>query len=113
LDNYKDVLLNPTAIFEVLSPSTELYDRGEKFFRYRNFLYSLIDYVLVSQVRPLVELYSSQRNGQWLYSPIDGLSGRMTIESIGCILELSEIYGRVEFPEIANLIQASDKTQPV
>ena len=101
LDNQKDVLLNPTAIFEVLSPGTELYDRGEKFFRYRNFLDSLMDYVLVSQVRAMVERYSRQPNGQWLYSPVDGLSGRIKIESIGCALELAEIYARVEFPEMA------------
>jgi Uma2 family endonuclease len=100
LDNHKDVLINPTAIFEVLSPSTEAYDRGEKLFRYRSFIETLMDYVLVSQIRALVERYSRQPNGQWLYVPVDGLSSRIQIQSIGCTLELSEIYARVEFPEI-------------
>jgi Uma2 family endonuclease len=100
LDTNTDVLLNPTAIFEVLSPSTEAYDRGEKLFRYRNFIETLMDYVLVSQRRALVERYSRQPNGQWLYVSVDGLSSRIQIESIGCTLELSEIYARVEFPEI-------------
>jgi Uma2 family endonuclease len=100
LDTNTDVLLNPTAIFEVLSPSTEAYDRGEKLFRYRNFIETLMDYVLVSQRRALVERYSRQPNGQWLYVSVDGLSSRIQIESIGCTLELSEIYARVEFPEV-------------
>jgi Uma2 family endonuclease len=100
LDTHRDVLLNPTVIFEVLSPSTEAYDRGEKLFRYRNFIETLMDYVLVSQRRALVERYSRQPDGQWLYVTVDGRSKRIQIESIGCTLELSEIYARVEFPEI-------------
>jgi len=100
LDTNTDVLLNPTAIFEVLSPSTEAYDRGEKLFRYRNFIETLMDYVLVSQRRALVERYSRQPDGQWLYVTVDGRSKRIQIESIGCTLELSEIYARVEFPEV-------------
>jgi Uma2 family endonuclease len=100
LDEHKDVLLNPTAVFEVLSPGTEAYDRGEKFLRYRNGIETLIDYVLVSQIRALVERYSRQPDGQWLYVTVDGLSKRIQIESIRCTLELSEIYARVEFPEV-------------
>ena len=56
------------AIFEMLSLSTEAYDRGEKFFRYQNFLNSLVEYVLVSQHRPLVEQFARQTGGQWLCS---------------------------------------------
>src|SRR5215467_13642621 len=100
LDTQKDVLLNPTAIFEVLSPSTEAYDRGEKFLRYRNFIESLRDYVLISQLRALVERYTRQSNGQWVYLPVEGLTGNITIDSTGCTLQLSEIYDCVEFAEI-------------
>jgi len=102
LDSHRDVLLNPVAIFEVLSPTTEAYDRGEKFFRYRNFIHTLADYLLVSQQRPLVEHFIRQdQGGQWLYVPVEGLSSKFHIRSIGCHLELSEIYARVDFSEAA------------
>jgi len=102
LDNHKDVLLNPVVIFEVLSPSTEAYDRGEKFVRYQNFLSSLVEYLLVSQHRALVGQFSRQPgSGQWLYSMAEGLAANVIIRSIGCRLELAEIYARVEFPELA------------
>ncbi len=64
-DEHGDVLLNPTAIFEVLSPSTERYDRGEKFMQYRKGIASLHDYVLVSQFDALVEHYSRKENDTW------------------------------------------------
>src|SRR5262245_5650300 len=102
LDSHKDVLLNPVAIFEVLSPTTEAYDRGEKFFRYRNFIDTLSDYLLVSQHRPLVEHLVRQDNrGQWLYVPVEGLSSKLHTRSIDCRLELSEIYARVDFSQPA------------
>ena len=55
-DRHRDTLLNPTAIFEILSRSTEGYDRGEKFANYRT-LESLTDFIMISQYRPLVEHY--------------------------------------------------------
>lgn len=97
-DKRKDVLLNPVVIFEVLSPSTVWYDRGAKFFRYQTFLPSLLDYVLVWQDQPAVELFSRWEDGNWFYTPVQGLSAKMTIPSINCVLELSEIYSRVTFP---------------
>jgi Uma2 family endonuclease len=100
LDRHKDVLVNPTAIFEVLSPSTEAYDRGEKFMRYRNFIETLVDYLLVSQIRPLIDHFVRRPDGQWLYSSVDELSGSVEIASIGCRLDLVEIYARVDFPEV-------------
>jgi len=100
LDSHKDVLLNPVVIFEVLSPTTEAYDRGEKFFRYRNFIDTLADYLLVSQHRPLVEHFVRQPDGgQWLYVPVEGLSSNLLVRSIGCRIELSEIYARVDFSQ--------------
>jgi Uma2 family endonuclease len=100
LDSHTDVLLNPRVIFEVLSPNTEAYDRGEKFLRYRNYIATLTDYIMVSQTRPLVEHYVQRPDGQWLYFLFEGLSADITIDSIQCHLDLSEIYARVEFPDL-------------
>lgn len=97
-DQFGDVLLNPKVIFEVLSPSTESFDRGEKFERYRAFNESLTDYVLVSQKKPLIEHFQRQPNGQWLMTEVRGMEGELHIASIDCRLKLAEIYDRVEFP---------------
>jgi Uma2 family endonuclease len=91
-DEHGDVLLNPTVIFEVLSPSTEAYDRGEKFQRYRTEIESLQDYVLVSQDKPRVEHYSRQPDGAWLLSETDGLSSELSLCSIDCRIPLAEVY---------------------
>jgi len=100
LDKHQDVLLNPTVVFEILSPSTESFDRGEKFWRYRAHLESLTDYVLISQAYPLVEHYRRQADGQWLLNPISGLDGVLKIDSIDCSLPLAELYYGVEFPAL-------------
>ena len=92
------MLLNPTVIIEVLSPATEAFDRGEKWERYRTWLPSLTDYVLVSQHRPGVEHYSRHTEGRWLLTPADGLEAVLLIESINCTLPLAEVYDRVAFP---------------
>lgn len=97
-DERRDVLTNPTVVFEVLSPSTEAYDRGEKFLRYRTQIATLREYVLVSQHRPLVEHYVRQPDGSWGYSSAGDLSGAIDLPSIDCRLPLSEIYDRVIFP---------------
>lgn len=94
-DSSVDTLLNPTVIFEVLSSSTEAFDRGEKFSHYRR-LGSLTDYLLISQDRPRVEHYRRQEGGFWLFSEIEGLDARLVLESIGVELSLQEIYERVE-----------------
>jgi Uma2 family endonuclease len=90
-----DVLLNPTVVFEVLSKSTETYDRGDKFAEYRQ-RESLQAYVLVSQLMPRIEIYRRQGN-DWLFSEISGLEKTLKLESIGCELELSEVYDKVDF----------------
>ncbi len=97
-DRHLDTLLNPTVIIEVLSDSTEAYDRGDKFAHYRT-LESLTDYLLVAQDKPRIEHYSRQPDGQWLYSAADGLDARAEIAAIGCVLQLTEVYDRVEFPD--------------
>jgi Uma2 family endonuclease len=97
-DEHRDVLLNPTVIIEVLSPSTEGFDRGEKFQRYRTHLETLSDYILVSSDKPLIEHFRRQTAGQWLYSGVEGLEGRLELTSIDCRLPLAEVYERIEFP---------------
>jgi Uma2 family endonuclease len=97
-DQYRDVLLNPSVIIEVLSKSTEVFDRGEKFIRYRTWLPTLTDYLLVSQEKPVIEHYRRQPNGEWLLATVSGLDASLTIASIGCELKLSEVYDGVNFP---------------
>lgn len=97
-DERRDILTNPTVVFEVLSPSTEAYDRGEKFLRYRTQIAALREYVLVSQHRPLVEHYVRQPDGTWSYSSAGDLSEAIDLPSIDCRLPLSEIYDRIIFP---------------
>jgi Uma2 family endonuclease len=99
LDGNKDVVLNPTAIVEVLSPSTEALDRGEKFTRYQSWNPTLQDYVLVSQDKPQIEHYSRQSDGSWLYRRHVGLEAGVTLRSIGCTLKSADVYDRIVFSE--------------
>jgi len=99
LDEHRDVLLNPTVIIEVLSPGTEGFNRREKFWRYRRYLDSFTDYVLVTQDFPLIEHFRRQSNDEWLMTTAAGLEGSIRLDSINCTLRLSEVYDRVTFPE--------------
>lgn len=103
-DKHKDVLVNPVVIFEVLSPSTEWYDRGEKHLRYRDELESMTDYILVAQEYPHVDHYTRRPDG-WLYGMASGLEGKLDIANINCTLRLADVYERVEFPEIEQLAE--------
>ena len=96
-DDVFDTLLNPITIVEVLSPSTETYDRGAKFGHYRQ-LESLKEYILVSQDKVLVEHYSHQAS-QWIFTDFQRLEQQLPLASIQCELPLQEIYERVTFPE--------------
>jgi Uma2 family endonuclease len=98
-DRQVDTLINPTLIVEVLSPSTEGYDRGEKFAHYRR-LESLQDYVLVAQDKVRVEHFvrRDDASGQWVLTEISEPGGTLHLASIGCDLSLSDIYDRVESP---------------
>ena len=97
-DDVFDTLLNPTVIVEVLSPSTEAYDRGEKFEHYRQ-IPSLKEYVIVSQDRVRVEHYLRQGGTQWLLTELDAPEDVLPLISIACDLTLHHIYRRVEFSE--------------
>ena len=93
------LLTNPRVIFEVLSPSTMAYDRGEKWEFYQQ-LPSLMEYLLVWQDRPQIEQYSRQSDGSWRYLRIVGLEETVTLSSIQCRLLLAEIYSGIEFPPL-------------
>lgn len=98
-DEHHDILLNPTVIIEVLSPSTEVYDRGTKFRQYRT-VDSLREYVLISQEKPLIERYVRQQETRfWLLSEAEGFEEHIEVDSIKCELALAEVYEKVEFAE--------------
>ncbi|MDS4031337.1 MAG: Uma2 family endonuclease [Candidatus Contendobacter sp.] len=99
-DTHLDTLLNPTLIIEVLSDSTEAYDRGRKFEHYRH-LDSLVEYVLIAQHRSHVESYRRQPDHQWLLTECNGLDGTLRLQSIDCDLALAEVYAKVELGEDA------------
>ncbi len=93
-DGELDTLLNPTLLIEVLSPSTEGYDRGKKAAHYRA-LDSLREYLLVSQEEVRVELLTRQEDGHWLLSEASRLEETVSLGSIGCTLRLADVYERV------------------
>ncbi|MFO0808671.1 MAG: Uma2 family endonuclease [Gemmataceae bacterium] len=97
LDANGDVLVNPVAVFEVLSPSTEAFDRGGKFNRFQTHNPTLTDYVLVSQDEPLVEHFHRQDDGSWTYRRAVGLKSKLTVATIGVTLKLADVYERVTF----------------
>ena len=94
----RNAIINPHTLFEVLSPSTESYNRGRKFEFYRS-LPSLQEYILVAQDRPAVDRFVRQANGQWLLFDYHGLEAAVPLVEIGCQLRLSDIYEGVEFGE--------------
>jgi Uma2 family endonuclease len=96
LDDQKDTLLNPTVIVEVLSDSTEAYDRGKKFEHYRR-IPSLREYLLVSQNEPLIEQFLRQQNEQWLLREVAGLKSILDLPSLGIAIALAEVFDGAEF----------------
>lgn len=93
----KDGLVNPAVLFEVLSPTTELFDRGLKWVNYQRII-SLTAYILVSQKEPRIEQFVRQSDGgAWLYSQVSGLGDVLSLPSLDCALPLREIYDRVAF----------------
>ena len=96
-DEHFDTLLNPTVLVEVLSPSTESYDRGKKSCNYRT-IESLAEYLLVSQDEYRVEQYSKQPDGRWLLTDARPLEGIVDLASIQCVLKLKDVYGKVALP---------------
>ena len=95
-DRHHDILLNPTLIVEVLSDSTEAYDRGGKFAGYRS-IPSLQEYLLVAQDKRLLERYVRQPNGDWTLTEFSRPDAVVGLVSVGCQLPLAEVYDRVTF----------------
>jgi Uma2 family endonuclease len=108
-DDQVDTLLNPVVVIEVLSPSTEAYDRGEKFTHYRR-LDSLQEYLLVSQHTMRVERYV-RRGEQWILTEVSAPDDVLEIGAIGCSIRLGDVYHRVGLPG-RSLPTASDSGQP-
>lgn len=95
-DRTGQTMTNPVVLIEVLSPSTEAYDRGLKAQSYRQ-IESLKAYALVSQNEAHVEMYERQGDGLWVFREVRGLKGTLTLSAIGVDLPLADIYGGVEF----------------
>ncbi len=97
-DHWKDTLLNPTLLVEILSKSTAGYDRGEKFEHYRK-LPSLAEYLLIAQDKHHVEHYTRQPDNQWLLSETNDLQATIDLPSIVCRLMLADVYDKVEIDD--------------
>jgi Uma2 family endonuclease len=91
-----EMLINPSLIIEVLSPTTEAYDRGDKFHAYQS-VESFQEYLLVSQDKPYVTRYVRQPEGAWLRSDIEGIESEIKLSSLGFAISLGEIYRSIDF----------------
>ena len=94
-----DLLLNPVLLWEVLSPSTEAYDRGDKFTYYKS-IPSLKEYLLIAQHRPHITQFVKQDERIWYQEEFNSLSESIHLPSLDCMLNLSEIYQDVIFPAL-------------
>lgn len=94
-----DTVVNPLLVAEVLSTSTQGYDRGEKFAHYRT-IETLREYVLIDQYRAQVEVYVKQEENQWLFREFSGLDARFGLEAIGVEIALAELYETLEIGQV-------------
>jgi Uma2 family endonuclease len=97
LDEQRDTLLNPSLLVEVLSPTTEAYDRGRKFESYQS-IESLVEYLLVASDRAHVDQYTRRPDGRWLLTSADRLEDSLDLQSVGCRLALADLYEKVDLP---------------
>ncbi len=97
-DDTFDTLLNPSVIIEILSPSTEAYDRGVKFAHYQS-IESLQVYALIAQDKRRIEIYRRQESDNWLYSAVEGLDAKVSLDAISCELTAADVYEGVIEPE--------------
>ena len=96
-----DALTNPTVIIEILSPSTEAYDRGDKFTYYKS-IPSFREYLLVAQHRAHITHYVRQAGEKWEYEEVNDLNASILLPSLDCTLALSEVYRNVEFEPVTS-----------
>jgi Uma2 family endonuclease len=94
-DDFEDIVANPQILIEVLSDSTESFDRGEKFQSYRNIKY-LEEYILISSDKRRIEQYYKAENGRWQFGEIV-LEGHLTLNSMPFVLDMDEVYRKVIF----------------
>jgi len=95
--NGGDVLLNPVVLVEVLSDSTEAYDRGKKFEHYRT-IPSLKHYVVVAQDRHSIDCFSRMPDGSWILTSCQALDEKVELDAIDSQLVAAEVYDKVVFP---------------
>lgn len=93
-----DILTNPQLIIEILSDSTEAFDRGDKFTYYKS-IESFREYILIAQHRPHITQYVKQTDDSWSYREINGLDTKLQIASLGCEIDVSALYRNVSFPD--------------
>lgn len=93
-DTHRDTLLNPAVIVEVLSETTEAYDRGKKFENYQ-YIETLREYILVSQEPYRIERYVRQNDKNWTYSEYHEAEEIVELSTIGCELSLKDVYAKV------------------
>ena len=98
-DHKEDTLLNPLVVIEVLSTTTESYDRGEKFGHYRR-VPSVTDYVLVAQNRMRVEHFHREPNGAWTLTELSESQEVLILASLQCAVPLAEIYDKVKLQPV-------------
>jgi len=91
-----DLITNPILLWEVLSRSTEVYDRGQKLEFYKS-IPTLKEYLLIAQDRPRIEHYVRQSARKWDYEDVQGLESMIELPSINCTLALSEVYKEIRF----------------
>ncbi|WP_295383938.1 Uma2 family endonuclease [uncultured Thiodictyon sp.] len=94
-DDRTDMLLNPSLIVEVLSDSTEAYDRGGKFALYRQ-VPSLREYLLISQHQAQVDLYTRGADDRWILTDFNALTDSVYLPSVDCTLDLAEVYDKID-----------------
>lgn len=95
-----DTLLNPVVLFKILSPSTESYDRGEKFANYQT-IDSLREYVLISQDKLCVDRYTRKDDQEWSFRASNGPEAVVELSSLGCALKLGDLYHKVPLQNAA------------
>jgi Uma2 family endonuclease len=95
----RNTLINPKVVIEVLSPSTERYDRTTKFRHYKK-LTSVMEYVLVAQDEPLIERYVRQEDASWGQVDFVGLDASLSLATVQAVVPMAEIYRGVEFPPL-------------
>jgi len=95
-DGTNDTVVNPTLLLEVLSDSTEAYDRGRKFEHYRQ-IPTCKEYLLVSQQEPRIEQFIRQADGRWLLNEAAGLKATLELPSLRVSISLAEVFAKVDF----------------